>query len=523
MAALRCLRRQLSLSLSGSAVYAALSDHGKKSNTLLLETADNTSADAGKSLAFVSSCLRVTGMGSRVHLQALNQNGEQALNAFLSRCQHRIVAGDTHTATIEVLAAPDTDDEIERLQNDGAYHVLRDFLAVFATQSAEDESLLQLVGAFGFETIENYERFTPFSPTRTQPDFVLLLPEIIVSVPRRGGVQIAALVFDGERADRVHNDMSRQIAEIAEQLQSAAEVGPPPQQVFKKSAYSVSVNDEQFCEQVEQAKAHLLAGDAFQIVISRQFTLPCRDAFRAYCSLRHNNPSPYLFYAQFGDQIVLGASPESAVKVDASTRQVEVLPIAGTRVRGRDQHGAIDLDLDARLEAELRLDSKEVAEHMMLVDLARNDVARVAKPGTRHVADLLKVERYARVMHLVSRVRAELKPELHALHALAASMPMGTLSGAPKIRAIEIIRQIEKRERGFYGGAVGYINARGDMDTAIVIRSAVIREGVACVQAGAGIVLGSDPQAEADETTRKAEAVLRAVVAGNVQGEHHAV
>jgi anthranilate synthase component 1 len=208
---------------------------------------------------------------------------------------------------------------------------------------------------------------------------------------------------------------------------------------------------------------------------------------------------------------MFGASPESAIKYQQHNRQVEIYPIAGTRARGYKANGEFSLDLDCRIELELRQDKKELAEHIMLVDLARNDVARVCKAGTRHVADLLKVDRYSHVMHLVSRVCGTLSDDLDALHAYQACMNMGTLSGAPKVRATELIRQYEGKRRGSYGGAVGYITGEGDMDTCIVIRSAFVKSGIAHIQAGAGVVYDSNPQAEANETRQKAQAVISAI------------
>ena len=208
---------------------------------------------------------------------------------------------------------------------------------------------------------------------------------------------------------------------------------------------------------------------------------------------------------------LFGASPESALKYETTTNQVEIYPIAGTRPRGKRADGGIDFDLDSRIELELRTDMKENAEHMMLVDLARNDVARISEAGTRHVADLLKVDRYSHVMHLVSRVVGQLREDLDALHAYQACMNMGTLTGAPKIRAMQLIRDVEKARRGSYGGAVGYLTGEGDLDTCIVIRSAYIEDGIAQVQAGAGVVYDSNPQAEADETRGKAQAVISAI------------
>jgi anthranilate synthase component 1 len=192
-----------------------------------------------------------------------------------------------------------------------------------------------------------------------------------------------------------------------------------------------------------------------------------------------------------------------------------VYPIAGTRKRGKTTRGEIDPDLDSRVELELRSDKKEVAEHLMLVDLARNDLARISVQGSRHVAELLRVDRYSHVMHLVSRVVGTLRADLDALHAYQACMNMGTLVGAPKIRAAELIRTVEKTRRGSYGGAIGYINGEGEMKTCIVIRSACVVDGAAHIQAGAGVVYDSDPQAEADETRSKAQAVIHAIQCAN--------
>ena len=218
-----------------------------------------------------------------------------------------------------------------------------------------------------------------------------------------------------------------------------------------------------------------------------------------------------MFYLQDSEFCIFGASPESALKYQQSNRQVEIYPIAGTRPRGFNADGSLSPDLDSRIELDLRLDKKELAEHIMLVDLARNDIARVSQPGTRHVADLLKVDRYSHVMHLVSRVCGTLEHELDALHAYQACMNMGTLSGAPKVKATSLIREVEGKRRGSYGGAVGYLTGDGDMDTCIVIRSAFVKNSQAQIQAGAGVVFDSDPQSEANETRQKAQAVINAI------------
>jgi hypothetical protein len=263
-------------------------------------------------------------------------------------------------------------------------------------------------------------------------------------------------------------------------------------------------------------KEEIAAGEVYQIVPSRTFRAPCADPLRAYAALRRFEPNSYRFFVQGADFALLGASPEAAVRVFRSEgwNNVEVRPIAGTRSRGANP------DEDDRMESELRLDGKELAEHMMLVDLARNDVARISIPGTRRVAKLMTVERYARVMHLVSSVTGRLAIGFDALDALAACLNVGTLTGAPKIRAMQLLREVERTRRGPYGGAIGWINGAGLMDTAVVIRSALVRDGIAHVRAGAGVVHDSDPQAEADETRRKASALLSVLASVSARPGH---
>lgn len=272
-------------------------------------------------------------------------------------------------------------------------------------------------------------------------------------------------------------------------------------------------NDADFCELVAKMQQHIAIGDAYQVVPSRGFVIDCPQPLQTYRYLHDADPSPYMFYIATDDFELFGASPESSLLHSAKTSQVAIRPIAGTRPRGFAPDGSIDHELDIRLELELRSDAKEVAEHVMLVDLARNDVARISAPGTRKVTQLLRVDRYSRVMHLVSEVTGQLASDLHPLDAFRASMTMGTLTGAPKLRAAELIRQYEGTRRGSYGGAVGYLRGDGELDTCIVIRSAFARGGKAIVQAGAGVVSDSVPQREADETAHKASNVLRAIAA----------
>jgi anthranilate synthase component 1 len=413
-------------------------------------------------------------------------------------------------------------DELERLCSPSPFDAIRAVLYGLQPENDDDARHLVAGGAFSFESVELFENFAPFRNDGGEPTFVLFVPELLLQIPRSGNsATLAAVVFSSDSSERSENDLSRRLSTIAVKLRNLA-TRPRGAATEASVEPTTDVDDEAFASRVMKAKEHLARGDAFQIVLSRSFTTPCPDPFDAYLALRQMNPSPYLFYGNEGRSVMFGASPETAVVVDGDARRVEVCPIAGTRARGRLDASTIDLDLDARIEAELRADPKEIAEHMMLVDLARNDVARISQAGSRKVSDLLAVERYSRVMHLVSRVDGILRPELDALHAFAASMPMGTLSGAPKIRAIEIIRELEGKPRGHYGGAVGYLDAAGNMTTSIFIRAAVVREGRARVQAGAGIVLGSEPALEAAETRQKAEAVLRAVAVSQTRRGTHA-
>jgi anthranilate synthase component 1 len=263
-----------------------------------------------------------------------------------------------------------------------------------------------------------------------------------------------------------------------------------------------------FCAAVEEAKEHIRAGDIFQVVLSQRFRLPLgdTDVFDVYRAMRIINPSPYMYFLRLPDRIVAGASPETLVRLE--DEQVHVRPIAGTRHRGRTE------EEDQEIAEDLLADPKERAEHVMLVDLGRNDVGRISNPGSVRVTDRMIIERYSHVMHIVSNVVGDLAPGRDALDVLRATFPAGTLSGAPKVRAMQIIDELEPERRGVYGGAVGYIGFDGNMDVAIAIRTIVARNGEMWLQAGAGLVEASDPDKEYEETVNKARAGLVAVKAG---------
>jgi anthranilate synthase component 1 len=317
---------------------------------------------------------------------------------------------------------------------------------------------------------------------------------IVTPVRPESGVDAkTALTRAVERLSGVVDSLDRPLDK------SLAEYDEGPLDVPPKS----NTTPAEYKAMVLKAKDYITAGDAFQIVLAQRFEAPFTlPPFSLYRALRRTNPSPYLYFLDFGGFAVAGSSPEILVKVSGD--QVTIRPIAGTRARGTTPHE------DKALEDELLADPKERAEHLMLLDLGRNDVGRVAQIGSVTVTDQFFVERYSHVMHIVSNVEGKLRPDCDALDALAAGFPAGTVSGAPKVRAMQIIDELEKEKRGLYAGCVGYFSAAGEMDTCIVLRTALVKDGTMYVQAGAGIVADSNPDNELQECVNKAKALFRA-------------
>ena len=310
-------------------------------------------------------------------------------------------------------------------------------------------------------------------------------------------------VRDGESKEIVEQIALESIQEmqanLARPLPSLEDT--PEAETLRVGIPKGNMSESEFVKRVKAAKEYILSGDIFQVVLSQRFAVPIKEEpFAIYRRLRSLNPSPYMFYLQFEDVTLVGASPEMLVRVEGKT--VTTRPIAGTRRRGKTE------EEDRALEIELRNDPKEMAEHVMLVDLGRNDIGRVARYGTVKVKEYGKVERFSHVMHLVSEVTGELAPKQGAMEALEACFPAGTLSGAPKVRAMQIINELETVKRGPYGGAVGYLDFAGNMDTCITIRTMVIKDDVAYIQTGAGIVADSVPESEYLETFQKAQAMF---------------
>jgi len=296
---------------------------------------------------------------------------------------------------------------------------------------------------------------------------------------------------------------TEEIERIANRLKSPISI-PEPAPQKDEIEFQSNFSKQEFEAAVQKTLGYIKAGDIIQAVLSQRFRAPAPvDPFQLYRGLRHINPSPYLFFLKMGGEVLVGSSPEALVRVEEG--KAETRPIAGTRPRGKTS------DQDAALEQELKNDPKEMAEHIMLVDLGRNDLGRVCKIGTVKVSEFAIIEKYSHVMHLVSNVTGELEQGKNAFDVLAAAFPAGTLTGAPKIRAMEIIEELEPARRGIYGGAVGYFSFSGNMDMCITIRTIVIKDGMISIQAGAGIVADSVPEREYQETVNKAKAMMRAV------------
>ncbi|MGR3716455.1 MAG: anthranilate synthase component I [Thermohalobaculum sp.] len=368
-----------------------------------------------------------------------------------------------------------------------------------------------LFGYLGYDMIRLVERLAAPNPDPLDlPDAILLRPRLVAIVDNvRDVVTLVAPVWhDGAvDAETAYQAASGRLAAALEAIDRALLRGTPVTPVTSVAAPALdavsNTTHAEYLEMVERAKEYVRAGDVFQVVPSQRWALALDvEPFSLYRAIRRINPSPYLFFFNHGDFQIVGASPEIMVRVRDG--KVTIRPIAGTRPRGKTP------EEDKALEAELLADPKERAEHLMLLDLGRNDVGRVAKIGTVDPNEQFTVERYSHVMHIVSNVDGELRDDQDALSALLAGVPAGTVSGAPKIRAMEIIDELEKEKRGVYAGAIGYFSAAGEMDTCIALRTGVIKDGTLYVQAGGGIVYDSDPEAEYQETVSKAKALMDA-------------
>ncbi len=363
-----------------------------------------------------------------------------------------------------------------------------------------------LAGYFAYDVVRHIEKRLAASapagesPLDELPDILLLLTEELAVVDNLAG-KISLIVYADPAEPNAYWNASDRLQALRQRLRRNVPI--PYQTATAVTTAESEFGENAYRQAVLRAKEYIAAGDIMQVVIAQRMRLPfTASPLSLYRALRSLNPSPYMFYYDFGDFHVVGASPEILVRKEGDV--VTLRPIAGTRPRGATR------EADERLARELLADPKEIAEHVMLLDLGRNDVGRVAAIGSVNVTERMAIERYSHVMHVVSNVEGMLRPGLTAIDVLRASFPAGTVSGAPKVRAMEIIDELEPTRRGVYAGAVGYLSFQGDMDVAIAIRTAVLKDQMLYVQAGGGIVHDSVPESEWQETQNKARAVLRA-------------
>ncbi|MBN1626342.1 MAG: anthranilate synthase component I [Deltaproteobacteria bacterium] len=387
--------------------------------------------------------------------------------------------------------------------------VLREVLKGYNPVEAEGLPSFQggLVGYVNYDLIRKWERLPGISPLdRDIPESIFMASRIIVvfdHLSHEVKVVSFAVIEEGDDLSAIYNKACLEVEETIKKLR-----GPMPQSAAEDglsvSALKSNFKKEDFEDAVRKAKEHIVAGDVIQVVLSQRFSADMSgECFSLYRRLRSVNPSPYMFYLDFGEIKFIGASPEILVRL--TDGKIELRPIAGTRPRG------VTPEEDLALEKELMADPKERAEHIMLVDLGRNDAGKVAAPGTVKVPRLMEVERYSHVMHIVTRVEGTLRRDRDCFDLFMSAFPAGTVSGAPKIRAMEIISELEQEQRGPYAGAVGYFGFSGNMDFCITIRTVTVVNNTLSIQAGAGIVADSLPEEEYRETLRKAGAMFKAI------------
>ncbi|WP_187308556.1 anthranilate synthase component 1 [Buchnera aphidicola] len=483
---------------------------GSRTGTLLRKKKNNL-----ESIMIIDSAIRVSAIKNSVRISALSRNGTEIL-AFLKRKLHKNTTVFETNNSMNIIfpdAVKHIEDEDKKLLSSSIFDCFRLIMKIFSNPQNTSKAIF-FGGLFSYDLISSFESLPRLNRMQKCPDLCFYLAETLLVLDHRKQTCLIQNSLFGTRMSGEKQRMQLRSQEIAAQLKQELHCAPNNRTSLTMLVTS-NMSDEEYASIIKKLQILIQQGEIFQIVPSRKFFLPCHDSLSAYQELKKSNPSPYMFFMQDDNFTLFGASPESSLKYDAGTRQIELYPIAGTRPRGRRKDGTLDCDLDSRIELEMRTNQKELAEHLMLVDLARNDLARICEPGSRYVSDLVKVDKYSHVMHLVSRVIGRLKSNLDALHAYSACMNMGTLTGAPKVRAMELIAECEQETRGSYGGAIGYFTDAGNLDSCIIIRSAYVEKNVATIQAGAGVVLNSVPEDEVQESLNKATAVINAIKAAH--------
>ncbi|CAL4326021.1 Anthranilate synthase component 1 (plasmid) [Buchnera aphidicola (Eriosoma lanigerum)] len=494
----------------------------KKKNVLLLESAENESKNSLESMIIIDCAIRICCFRNIVELQAKTKNGEKILHLLDLYISFNVNIHIARKKMILILTFPIINannvylDEEKKLINLSVFESLRCMIN-FIHSNINSERSVFFGGLFSYDLITNFEPVIRVNKQSNCPDFCFYLAEMLLLLDhRKKNCLIQSSIFTDDKIE-IKRIQTRHV-EIKKILNNTF-FPKITRCTLNNITVKVNKTDQKYREQIHRMKNLIQLGEIFQIVLSRKFYLPCINSLAAYDELKKSNPSPYMFFMQDQNFTLFGASPESSLKYDFKNKNVEIHPIAGTRSRGKNKDGSINLDLDSKIELEMRMDKKELSEHLMLVDLARNDLAKICETGTRYVENLMKVEKYSHVMHLVSKVIGKIKEKIDIFHAYQSCMNMGTLTGAPKIRAMQIIAE-EQEDRGVYGGAIGYFTGLQKLDTCIIIRSAYVVNNIATIQAGAGIVFDSIANEEILESKNKAQAVLIAIAhAHNYRGK----
>ncbi|MFH1588526.1 MAG: anthranilate synthase component 1 [Candidatus Diapherotrites archaeon] len=496
--------------------FAKLSDYGSKKNSILLESAEVIPKYGEQSIGSSDPCINLKGKGKDFEITALNELGKKFIKSLEGKfdfCDSIHYKKEKISGTL--LPKREFVSEEKRLKLPTHMDIIRAVAFHFQPTIKPFPPYAGLFGAISYDFIDQFEDLPKNKKDiLDDPDYEFnYLDNLFLMNHKTNETFIIAnaLIAEEENREEIHEKCIEKISFYEELLTEFPE--DPKRFPPIKGKIQSDTSKKEFIEIIEKIKEHISKGDVFQTVVSRTISADFNsEPLEIYRELRKLNPSPYMFYFNNSNNVLLGASPEMYISVSGNAKEktVQIRPIAGTKPRGKI-NGKIDLELDSRYETELKLCEKELAEHTMLVDLARNDVAKISIPETRHVIEPFSVEKFSHVQHLVSNVSGKLRPELDALHAYLACMNMGTLTGAPKVKAMELIRKYEKNARGFYGGSILYITPSKDLLSAIVIRAIELKEGKAFVRTGAGIINSSNPEQEFFETEKKAKACIEAI------------
>jgi anthranilate synthase component 1 len=455
----------------------------------------------------VSAAMKLNGSPSFL-LESMIGGEKWARYSFLGSDLSRVIRYQNNT--LEII---DNNFGVKRVKTDKPFDLIKRELNSYKPVDVKGLPRFYggLVGYIGYDMVRYFEKLPDVrKPALDLPDVYLMVTDTVVIFDNlKGVIKVVSNAHVNDKSiEDTYNEAVGKIKGIIEKLRKS-KIKMPKSKMLKrlkktKDYISSFSTKDLFMEAVDKSKEYIMAGDIIQVVLSQRFEGDLyAEPFNIYRALRIINPSPYMYFLNIGDAYLVGSSPEILVRLEGS--KIILRPIAGTRRRGDTE------EEDLELEKELKNDPKEIAEHIMLVDLGRNDVGRVAEVGSVKVTELMEVERYSHVMHLVSNVEGKLKKGLDAFHVLSACFPAGTVTGAPKVRAMEIIEELEPIKRGPYAGAVGYISYSGNMDTCITIRTLIIKDKKLYVQAGAGIVADSKPENEYEETVNKAMGMMKAV------------